>query len=99
MRSASTPRAALATMGDWRPEVIVSDIAMPEEDGYAFIRQVRALPPEAGGRTPAVALTALARARDRVRALAAGFQTHLPKPVDPNELVLAVANLRDASVT
>jgi CheY-like chemotaxis protein len=82
----------------WRPDVIVSDIAMPEEDGYAFIRRVRSLPPEEGGRTPAVALTALARPKDRVCALAAGFQTHLPKPVDPSELVLAVANLRDACV-
>jgi CheY-like chemotaxis protein len=81
-------------METWQPEVIVSDIAMPEVDGYAFIRRVRALAPEAGGRTPAVALTALARPKDRVRALSAGFQTHLPKPVDPSELVLAVANLR-----
>jgi signal transduction histidine kinase len=78
----------------WAPDVIVSDIAMPDEDGYAFIRRVRSLPREGGGRTPAIALTALARPKDRVRALAAGFQTHLPKPVDPSELVLAVANLR-----
>jgi signal transduction histidine kinase/ActR/RegA family two-component response regulator len=86
--------AAFAAMRTWRPDVIVSDIAMPDQDGYAFIRGVRALAQEAGGRTPAVALTALARAKDRVRALAAGFQTHLPKPIDPAELVLAVASLR-----
>jgi CheY-like chemotaxis protein len=98
VRAASTARAALETMGAWRPDVIVSDIAMPEEDGYAFIRRVRALPPESGSRTPAVALTALARPRDRVRALAAGFQTHMSKPVDPSELVLAVANLHETSV-
>jgi len=78
----------------WRPEVVVSDIAMPQQDGYALIRRIRALPADRGGRTPAVALTALARPKDRVRALAAGFQTHLPKPVDPSELVLVVANLR-----
>jgi signal transduction histidine kinase len=98
MRAAATAGAAFETVTTWRPDVIVSDISMPQEDGYAFIRRVRALPPEAGGRTPAVALTALARPKDRVCALAAGFQTHLPKPVDPNELVLAVANLRDACV-
>jgi signal transduction histidine kinase/ActR/RegA family two-component response regulator len=85
--------AAAETMGVWRPDVIISDIAMPGLDGYAFIRGVRALPEEAGGRTPAVALTALARSRDRVRAFAAGFQTHLTKPIDPRELVLAVASL------
>jgi CheY-like chemotaxis protein len=85
--------AALDVMRTFRPEVIVSDIAMPDQDGYAFIRSVRAMPIDAGGRTPAVALTALARPRDRLRALAAGFQTHLPKPIDPGELVLAVANL------
>jgi signal transduction histidine kinase/ActR/RegA family two-component response regulator len=94
LRAVGSAAAAFATMRAWRPDVIVSDIAMPEQDGYAFIQGVRALDDAAGGRTPAVALTALARPRDRVRALAAGFQTHLPKPVDPNELVLAVANLR-----
>jgi signal transduction histidine kinase len=94
MRVASSARAALEQIPVWRPDVIVSDIAMPEEDGYDFIRRVRALPEAEGGRTPAVALTALARPRDRVRALAAGFQTHLPKPIDPSELVLAVHNLR-----
>jgi signal transduction histidine kinase/ActR/RegA family two-component response regulator len=89
--------AALEVIARWRPDVIVSDIAMPEQDGYVFIRTLRALADEAGGRTPALALTALARPRDRVRALAAGFQTHLPKPVDPDELVLAVASLRYAN--
>ncbi len=68
--------------------------AMPEVDGYALIKSVRSMSPDAGGRIPAVALTALARPRDRLRALAAGFQAHLPKPVDPGELVLAVTSLR-----
>ena len=74
-----------------RPDVIVSDIAMPDEDGYALIRRVRALPAAAGGETPAVALSAYSREEDRQRALAAGFQAHVAKPVDPAALVAAVA--------
>jgi signal transduction histidine kinase/CheY-like chemotaxis protein len=93
VQSVGSASVALETMRHWRPDVVVSDIAMPDQDGYAFIRSVRALPDDGGRRTPAVALTALARPRDRLRALAAGFQTHMPKPVDPGELVLAVANL------
>lgn len=94
LRAVGDAETAFTLVASWRPEVVVSDIAMPGQDGYALIRRIRALPAERGGRTPAVALTALARPKDRVRALAAGFQTHLPKPVDPSELVLAVANLR-----
>jgi len=94
LRDTGNAGAAFELMRGWPPHVIVSDIAMPEEDGYAFIRRVRAHDDEALRRTPAIALTALARPKDRVRALAAGFQTHLPKPVDPGELVLAVYNLR-----
>jgi signal transduction histidine kinase/ActR/RegA family two-component response regulator len=97
VRAVDGASAAFEAMRGWRPDVIVSDIAMPEVDGYAFIRGVRAMRKDAGGRTPAVALTALARPKDRLRALSAGFQTHMPKPVDPNELVLAVASLRHAS--
>ena len=81
------------------PDVIVSDIAMPDEDGYALIRKVRALPPERGGRTPAVALSALSRAEDRVSSLEAGFQVHLAKPVAPAELVAAVASLAGRTPT
>jgi signal transduction histidine kinase/CheY-like chemotaxis protein len=84
---------ALDAMGSWRPNVIVSDVAAHAEEAHAFIRKVRALAPDRGGRTPAVALTGLARPTDRVRALAAGFDTHLSKPVDPRELVQAVARL------
>ncbi|HXN34010.1 MAG TPA: hybrid sensor histidine kinase/response regulator, partial [Polyangiaceae bacterium] len=72
LRAVGNVDAAFDAMRTWRPDVIVSDIAMPEQDGYAFIRGVRALTNDAGGRTPAVALTALARAKDRVCALAAG---------------------------
>ncbi len=76
-----------------RPDMIVSDIGMPDVDGYAFIRQVRALPPDAGGRTPAAALTAFARSEDRTRALRAGYQSHVAKPVEPAELTAVVASL------
>ena len=86
-------RDALETIGSWRPNVIVSDVANHEEEGYAFMREVRALAPDAGGRTPAVALTGVPRPTDRARALAAGFQTHLSKLVDPRELVQAIARL------
>jgi CheY-like chemotaxis protein len=74
-------------------DVLVSDIGMPGEDGHALVRRVRGLSPEQGGRIPAVALTAYARAEDRVKALRAGFQMHLAKPVEPAELIAVVANL------
>ena len=79
-----------------RPDILVSDIGMPEEDGYAFIRKVRALSRETGGRTPAVALTAYARVEDRTRVLLAGFQSHVPKPVEPVELLAVLASLARA---
>ena len=66
---------------------------MPGMDGHALIRAIRELPPERGGTTPAIALTAFARVEDRKGALAAGFDRHLVKPVEPNELVLLVAKL------
>ena len=75
------------------PDVIISDIAMPEEDGYSLITRVRALPADRGGRVPAVALTAHARMEDRMRAILAGFDTHVPKPVEPSELVVVLAGL------
>jgi PAS domain S-box-containing protein len=76
-----------------RPDVIVSDIGMPGQDGYALMRAVRSLPPEQGGETPAAALTAYARAQDRRQALFAGYQSHVVKPADPAELVTVVASL------
>ena len=66
---------------------------MPGEDGYALIKKVRALPPAGGGQTPAVALTAYGRAQDRMRSLAAGYNMHVPKPVDPGELTAIVASV------
>lgn len=76
-----------------RPDVLVSDIGMPGTDGYGFIERVRALPEEKGGRTPAVAITAYARSEDRTRVLRAGFQSHVPKPVEPVELLAVLASL------
>ncbi len=76
-----------------RPDVLLADIGMPGEDGYALIRRIRSLSPEQGGRTPAAALTAFARPEDRTAALLAGYQMHLAKPVNPAELIAVVANL------
>ncbi len=84
---------ALAAVRELRPDVLLSDIEMPNESGYDLTRQVRALPAEEGGSTPAAALTAYARATDRTQALRAGFQMHLPKPVEPSELIAVIANL------
>jgi PAS domain S-box-containing protein len=78
---------------DARPDVLVSDISMPDEDGYMLIERVRKLPPEEGGKIPAIALTALERPNDRIKALASGFSMHVPKPVEPEELAMVIANL------
>jgi PAS domain S-box-containing protein len=83
---------ALAQIDAWKPQVIVSDIGMPVQDGYTFIKKVRGLGP-AAKTIPAIALTAYARAEDRMRALAAGFQMHVPKPVEASELVMVIASL------
>ena len=89
---------ALAKVAEWQPDVILSDIAMPDEDGYSFITKVRRLPRERGGETPAAALTAYARDVDRQQALAAGYQMHIAKPVGAGQLVSMIARLagRDA---
>jgi signal transduction histidine kinase/ActR/RegA family two-component response regulator len=84
---------ALAVLQSWKPDLLISDIGMPGADGYAFIAQVRALRPEDGGRTPAIALTAHARVEDRMSALSAGYQMHVAKPVEPAELVVVIASL------
>jgi signal transduction histidine kinase/CheY-like chemotaxis protein len=88
--SAAEARAALHAA---RPDVLVCDLGMPGESGYSVIRDVRALEPERGGRLPAVALTAYASVEDRERALSAGFDRHVAKPVDPSDLVAMVAAL------
>jgi hypothetical protein len=83
----------LATLPQLQPQVLISDIGMPEADGYELIRQVRSLPPHQGCHTPAIALTAYTRLEDRKRALESGFQMHLAKPIEPGELIVAVAKL------
>ncbi|HMQ32716.1 MAG TPA: GAF domain-containing protein [Chloroflexaceae bacterium] len=97
VRACATAPEALALVRAWRPDVLVSDIAMPGEDGYWLIGQVRALPPAEGGAVPAVALTAYVRLEDRLRVLAAGFQQYVPKPVEPSELRDVVARLARAA--
>jgi PAS domain S-box-containing protein len=84
---------ALDALASEKIDVLVSDINMPEIDGYELIRRVRAMKPQQGGRIPAIALTAYARAEDRLRALQSGYQTHVPKPVEPAELEVVVATL------
>lgn len=86
-------RSALAEIGRAQPDVIISDIAMAGENGYELIRKVRSLEPEAGGHIPAVALTAYASVADRRRALLAGFQTHLSKPIEPDDLLAVILSL------
>jgi signal transduction histidine kinase/CheY-like chemotaxis protein len=85
--TAASTNEALAALIAERPDMLVSDIAMPGQDGFALIAQVRALPSEEGGRTPAVALTAFARAEERTRILRAGFNSHVPKPLEAAELI------------
>ena len=87
---------ALDTLDRERPDVLLSDIAMPGEDGYALIRRVRSRSGETGGRIPAAALTAYATLEDRAKAIRAGYDEHIPKPVDPTRLIGAVALLVDA---
>jgi PAS domain S-box-containing protein len=83
----------LLLLKERRPDVLISDIGMPETDGYQFLRWVRQLPLEEGGKTPAIALTAFARTEDRTRAMLAGYQVHIAKPIETQELLATVANL------
>ena len=86
--SVSEAMTILATLSpEQYPDILISDLSMPDEDGYSLIRQLRQLTPERGGRLPAIALTAFGRTEDRVRVLGAGFQTHVTKPVEAEELV------------
>jgi signal transduction histidine kinase/ActR/RegA family two-component response regulator len=90
---AANAHDALDVIRTQRPDVIISDIGMPGEDGYELLRRVRALPEEAGGRTPAIALTAFARSEDRTRAMIAGYQVHIAKPIEAPELMATIASL------
>jgi PAS domain S-box-containing protein len=91
--TAASASEALEALERYRPDALVSDIAMPNQDGYDLIRQVRSRGPEQGGKIPAVAVTAYASAEDRMRVLASGYQIHVSKPVDPGELIATVASL------
>ena len=93
VRTAASANEGLDQLRAFRPDVLVSDIGMPHMDGYEFIRQVRRLPPEEGGKTPAIALTAFARSEDRTRAMIAGFQVHISKPIEPPELLATIGSL------
>ncbi|HEV7300356.1 MAG TPA: response regulator, partial [Tepidisphaeraceae bacterium] len=91
--TAATAAEGMEVLQAERPDVVVSDIGLPTRDGYEFMKQVRALAEDRGSKTPALALTAYARAEDRMRAIRAGFQMHVPKPVEPAELITMVASL------
>ncbi|GAA4858470.1 GAF domain-containing protein [Luteimonas vadosa] len=90
---AASAREALEALASLRPDAIVSDVGMPGMDGFAFMRQVRKLPVEQGGRAPAVALTAFASSQDRTRALMAGYQAHVAKPFEAQELLATIGSL------
>jgi CheY-like chemotaxis protein len=91
--TAASAAEGLALIDDAAPDVIIADVGMAGQDGYAFIQDVRGRLNPDGGQPPAIALTAYARISDRERALAAGFQCHLSKPFDPGTLTLAVAEV------
>jgi CheY-like chemotaxis protein len=93
VQTAASAVEALELLRSYEPDVLVSDLAMPEEDGFSLITKVRQLEEQGSRRIPAVALTALVRIEDRTRALAAGFNMFVPKPVQPSELITTIANL------
>ena len=93
VQTASSAVEALDLLRCYQPDVLVSDLAMPEEDGFSLISKVRDLEGQSSRQIPAVALTALVRIEDRTRALAAGFNMFVPKPVQPSELITTIANL------
>ncbi|HEX4802306.1 MAG TPA: response regulator, partial [Myxococcaceae bacterium] len=95
--AAASVREAMETMQQLKPDVLVSEIEMVDEDGYSLIRRVRELGAERGGQVQAAALTAYARGEDRTQALRAGFQAQVTKPIDVNELVSVVANLAETT--
>jgi CheY-like chemotaxis protein len=97
VEAVATVRAALSALDDHRPDVLISDIGMPDEDGYALIRHLRAREVDRGGKTPAIALTGYVGADDRARLLASGFQVFLRKPIEPSDVVATVASLAGRS--
>ena len=97
VKACTSAHEALVKLMEWKPDVILSDIAMPDEDGYSFIGRVRSLPRDKGGETPAAALTAYARDVDRRQALDAGYQMHIAKPIGASQLVTLIARLAGRS--
>lgn len=93
LRVVGSAEAALRALDEERPDVLLSDVGMPDEDGFSFMKRLRLRPAETGGQTPAVALTAYARSEDRASALRAGFNAHLSKPFDAEELLGAIERL------
>jgi two-component system, chemotaxis family, CheB/CheR fusion protein len=93
VKSAKSAQEALSVFLDFKPQVLISDIAMPGEDGYSMIQKIRSLGAEKGANVPAIAVTAYAGSEDIQRALAVGFQAHISKPIDGEQLVTAIAAL------
>jgi len=91
--TANSAEQAFTELQDKNPDVLVSDIGMPGEDGYSLIRRIRVLANEQNRDIPAIALTAFTRAQDRMRALTSGYQNHVAKPVEPDELATVIASL------
>lgn len=98
IRCCESAAEAMKFVRDWKPDLLVSDIGMPVEDGYAFIKKIRKLRSKRAREIPAIALTAYATDEDRALALSAGFQMHLPKPIEPEALVESVAATLKRSV-
>jgi CheY-like chemotaxis protein len=91
--TAKSAEEGLTHLQDQSPDILVSDIGMPDEDGYSLIRKVRALSDEHQKNIPAIALTAFTRAQDRMKAMTTGYQNHVSKPVEPDELATVIASL------
>jgi CheY-like chemotaxis protein len=91
--STKSAAEALAVFQDVLPDVMISDIGMPDQDGYELIRKLRALSPEKGGSTPAIALTGYASRKDQERALGSGYQQHMAKPIEQADMINAIAAL------
>ena len=91
--STKSAKEALSVFDGELPDVLISDIGMPDQDGYEFIRKLRSAPPDKGGLTPAIALTGYASRKDRERALTAGYQQHMAKPIEQADMIAAIAAL------